>query len=514
VPVLAEGGAEATVQGQVLGTPAYMAPEQAEGRLDRLGPATDVYGLGAILYEVLCGRPPFAGSETTAVLRQVIHEEPARPRELAAGAPRALEAVCLKALAKEAGRRYGSAREVADEVQHWLAGEPVAAYREPWPARLARWARRHRTLVSSAAALLVTAVVGLGLGLAALEQERRRTANERDHKEEALRAETRARTLAMNALRKLTDDVVEQQLARRAQLTDEDRRFLRDIQRQYEEFAALPGEDAEQRAIRAEGHYRVGLVRARLGEGQEAEAAYREALGLYQHLAAEFPSRPKFRHDLAGCHGNLGNLLKDTGRPQEAAAAYADALAIQKQLAAEFPAVPNYRQELARTQGNLGIVLSSTGRPQQAEAAYRAALDIQKALAGDFPAVPSYSHLLAVTHTNQGILLRDTARPQEAEAAYRAALDILKPLVAVFPHVPEYHSDVGNTLDELAELARRRKDYHSARRLLEEAQPYLKKALDANPRHPFYREVFSDTRRVLGATLLVSFRQACMNHPG
>jgi tetratricopeptide (TPR) repeat protein len=183
-------------------------------------------------------------------------------------------------------------------------------------------------------------------------------------------------------------------------------------------------------------------------------------------------------------------------------ASYRAALGLYQQLTAEFPTVPNYRQELARTHSNLGTVLDRTGRPQQAEAAYRAALDVQKALAGDFPAMPSYRHLLAVTHTNLGILLRDTARPQEAEGAYRNALDILKPLVAVFPHVPEYHSDVGNTLDELAELARRRKDYPAARRLLEEAEPYLKKALEADPRHPFYREVYSDTRRVLGATLL------------
>src|SRR5205807_9123320 len=114
---------------------------------------------------------------------------------------------------------------------------------------------------------------------------------ERQKKDQALQAETRARTLAMGALRKLTDDVVEQQLARRTVLTDEDRRFLRDIQRQYEAFADLPGEDAEQRAIRAEGHRRVGLMRRGLGELKEAEVSYRQALALYQPLAADFPTR-------------------------------------------------------------------------------------------------------------------------------------------------------------------------------------------------------------------------------
>jgi serine/threonine protein kinase len=107
--------AEATVQGQVLGTPAYMAPEQAEGRLDQLGPATDTYGLGAILYEILAGKAPFRGPEAD-VLRQVIREAPDRPRSLVAGVPAALEAVCLKALAKKPADRYASARELAAEV--------------------------------------------------------------------------------------------------------------------------------------------------------------------------------------------------------------------------------------------------------------------------------------------------------------------------------------------------------------------------------------------------------------
>jgi tetratricopeptide (TPR) repeat protein len=116
--------------------------------------------------------------------------------------------------------------------------------------------------------------------------------------------------------------------------------------------------------------------------------------------------------------------------------------------------------------------------------------------------VPEYRRDLAQIHTNLGILLKDTGRPKEAEAAYRDALELQKALAAQLPNVPDHQNDVGNTLDEMAELARRRKDYPAARRLLEEAEPYLKKALDANPRHPFYREVYSDTRRVLAATLL------------
>jgi serine/threonine protein kinase len=119
VSLSGQGSRDETMAGQVLGTPAYMAPEQAEGRLDLLDARTDVYGLGAVLYEVLAGRPPFAGGETTAVLRRVVHDAPSPPRLAAPDTPRALEAVCLKALAKHPSERYGTAKELASEVQHW-----------------------------------------------------------------------------------------------------------------------------------------------------------------------------------------------------------------------------------------------------------------------------------------------------------------------------------------------------------------------------------------------------------
>jgi eukaryotic-like serine/threonine-protein kinase len=115
------GAADLTAEGQALGTPAYMAPEQAAGRLDLIGPRTDVYGLGAILYEILTGRPPFTGADTAEVLRQVREERPVPPRQLCPEAPPALEALCLRALAKRPEDRCAGAGELAQQVRHWLA---------------------------------------------------------------------------------------------------------------------------------------------------------------------------------------------------------------------------------------------------------------------------------------------------------------------------------------------------------------------------------------------------------
>jgi PAS domain S-box-containing protein len=117
--VVENGSVDLTVQGQAVGTPAYMAPEQARGQLDLLDCRTDVYGLGAILYEILTGQPPFLGNDALDVLRQVIEVEPRPPRELWPDVPASLEAICLRALAKEPGQRHPSAGELAQDVQQW-----------------------------------------------------------------------------------------------------------------------------------------------------------------------------------------------------------------------------------------------------------------------------------------------------------------------------------------------------------------------------------------------------------
>jgi serine/threonine protein kinase/formylglycine-generating enzyme required for sulfatase activity len=142
---------EGTRDGQVMGTPAYIPPEQATGRLDLVGPRSDVYGLGAILYEIIAGHPPFRGRDAAEILQAVVLTPPPRPFLSNPEAPPALEAVCLKALAKNPMDRYAEAADLAREVRLFLADEPVSAYREPLSKRARRWARRHRMLVNSTA---------------------------------------------------------------------------------------------------------------------------------------------------------------------------------------------------------------------------------------------------------------------------------------------------------------------------------------------------------------------------
>ncbi len=155
------GGSAETLPGSAMGTPAYMSPEQAEGDLDRLGPRSDVYSLGATLYCLLTGRPPFEGDDIGAILRGVQRGDFRPPRTIDPAIDRALEAVCLKATALKPEDRYGSCRALAEDIERWMADEPVSAWREPLSARARQWARHHRTGVTGAAVALLAGLIGL-----------------------------------------------------------------------------------------------------------------------------------------------------------------------------------------------------------------------------------------------------------------------------------------------------------------------------------------------------------------
>jgi serine/threonine protein kinase len=151
-----------TIAGSTLGTPAYMSPEQANGEIDRLGPTTDVFGLGTTLYHLLTGRAAFEGGPKE-VLEKVRRGEFSPPRSVRSDVPRALEAICLRAMQSNPEERYATVGELADDLERWLADEPVSAYREPFVVWVRRWARRHRTLVVAATAAMLLTATALGV---------------------------------------------------------------------------------------------------------------------------------------------------------------------------------------------------------------------------------------------------------------------------------------------------------------------------------------------------------------
>jgi tetratricopeptide (TPR) repeat protein len=168
-----------TKSGVIMGTPSYMAPEQAAGKGGLIGPATDVYALGAILYELLTGRPPFRAPTMVETLDQVRHQEPVSPRQLQPKTPRDLETICLKCLQKEPPKRYSSAEALAADLRRYLEGKPILARPVSAWERGIKWAKRRPAV---AALVVMSAVAVLGLGAFYFERLSRQEAMARDRK--------------------------------------------------------------------------------------------------------------------------------------------------------------------------------------------------------------------------------------------------------------------------------------------------------------------------------------------
>jgi serine/threonine protein kinase/tetratricopeptide (TPR) repeat protein len=467
---------------QLIGTPLYMSPEQAgQSGLD-VDTRSDIYSLGVLLYELLTGTTPFDKERLSQVgydeMRRIIREEePPKPsmristlaqaattvstnrkidsKQLSRLCRGELDWIVMKALEKDRNRRYETASGFAMDVQRYLADEAVQACPPSARYRFRKFVRRNKASVVAGSAILFCLVVGImgtsaGLVWAVRERDDKAKAliaetKEREAKEKALDAEKQARDRAMAALRTLTDEIVENQMARGTKLTEENKEFLRKTIKQFESFAAIAADDVESRAIRAEGYLRVGRMRDRLGESKEAETAYAAARDLYKGLADDFPDRPEFRQGLARSHNNLGALLLDTGRLKQAEEAFAAALALRSKLAADFPAEHDYRRELAGTHGNQGNLLKRMNRLREAERAYLAALALFKQLVGEFPKRREFRQELALSHDNMGMLLRDMGRGKEAAEAQAAGIAVQEQLVKDFPKRPELRQELANS---------------------------------------------------------------------
>src|SRR5262249_27941572 len=209
-----DGEPALTLSGARVGTPSYMAPEQVIGKPGTIGPATDVYALGAVLYEMLTGRPPFRGETVAETEREVIGDEPVSPSRLNPEVRRDLETICLKCLSKEPGRRYASAMAVAADLRRYEQGRPIQARRVSVPEQAWRWCRRNPAVAGLAAATFLAMAIGTAVstGLAirarrAVEAERAANAAERaaNAAEKEANAAAQAREAEMRAVLEFVD---------------------------------------------------------------------------------------------------------------------------------------------------------------------------------------------------------------------------------------------------------------------------------------------------------------------
>jgi eukaryotic-like serine/threonine-protein kinase len=493
-----------TQMGAAVGTPAFMSPEQAAGLLEELGPQSDVYSLGATLYHLLTGQAPFGGGDVSIILQKVRNGDFLPPRQVNKGVPPALDAICRKAMALRAEDRYPSAQALAGEIEHWLADEPVSVYREPWTARAARWARRHRTLVVASAVLLVSAVPGLTITTVLVSREQARTAEQRQL------AEANFQT-ALEAVDHMLTEVAQEQLAPEPRMEKKRLALLAQARTYYQQFLDQRGNEPGLRKEAALAHKRLGDIARLLGDYEQARAAYDQAVAMLASLAAEHPANPAYRFELSVSLDDLGEVWRRTSHPEKAADAYRRAVDLQKQLTTEDHDRPEYRKELARSQDNLGILLKDTQQPQGAEASFGAAIVLFRQLAADYPRNPEYRQHLARASLNLGPVLQGLGRPQEAEKVLQQAIALQTELADKDPTTPDYRYELGasyNNLGFLFESTRGQPQEAGYRPTLARAEAAYRQALDRYkrladdfPNVPVYRKELALTQNNLAIVL-------------
>jgi serine/threonine-protein kinase len=444
IPSQASGTAQ-TLPGSVLGTPAYMSPEQARGEPDRLDRRSDVYSLGVTLYFLLTNRAPFESGDVSGVLHAVQEGAFRSPRHLDPDLDRSLEAVCLKAMALYPQDRYDSARALADDIDRWLADEPVTARREPVSARVRRWARRNRTLVAGVAVLLVAATVALTAGAILLSRANARTELRR------LEAE-RNFELARDAVDRYYTRVSEDRLLNEPQMERLRRDLLETARDFYQKFVDEHRDDPRARADLGNAYLRLSQIASALGAFPDAIGHGKHAEASFATLAAEHPEVAEYRRLLSVSDNNMGNLYHATGRVGEAEAAYSRAQTSFAWLANERPEIVEHRRGLASSYNDLGNFYSATGRSGEAESSFRRAIEIDEKLAEEHPELTRSRRALAVTHSNLGVLYKNTGRATEAEVSYRRSIEIGERLSAEHPEVIEYGFDLAASHNNLGEL--------------------------------------------------------------
>jgi serine/threonine protein kinase/tetratricopeptide (TPR) repeat protein len=492
-----QGEAGLTVTGDLVGTLRYMSPEQALGQRTLVDHRTDIYSLGATLYELLTLEPAVPGSERLEVLRRIEREEPRRPRRLNPAVPPELQTIVGKAMAKHPAARYGTAQELADDLRRFLEDKPIRARRPTFGQVTAKWARRHRGIVVTAT---VAVLLGLVLGIAGLVIGYLRIRQEKTQAEADRQRADRNQALAMDALNRIYLRVAEQRFARDPHPRPEDRELLALALGFYQKLARENDHDPAVRQAVAEAYFRVGDIQKILGQPGPAKQAYERGLALREQRVAESPSDYGGRAALAAGYRSLANVLEKLGDRRAAVLHYRQALDLWVQLGTDFPEAPEARQMVASSHTDLGMFLAEDGAWAAAENHHRQAMTLRAQLATDYPTDLGHREGLGYSHWQLGNVMAATGRGAEAETHYRQALEIQARLVVDHPDVPHYRQQEALSACNLALLL--------AGRNADAARTYYQRALDLRgrlaaefPAIPEYRHELAEVEDKLGILL-------------
>ena len=381
-----------TREGVRLGTPAYMSPEQAAGRVQDVCTASDVFSLGATIYMLLTGRPPFDGRNFGEVLNNVLHCDFPLPRRVQKATPKPLEAICLKAMSLRPSDRYHSPLELAEDIDNWLADEPVSAWTEPLGLRTRRWIKRHRIVVASASAALFVGLLSLGIVVAIVSRANNdlRVANEHEvaAKSEAVENARVAQTqsaLALETLRVVVNDIQNKlKSVSAAQSVRQDllKTALDGLQKVASNLESQSKVDRQSMLA----HRELGDMFLQFGTGGElgstdsARQHYEKSFEIAKKLAAVDPDAPEAQRDLATAFSTLGDLNRELGASDRATEFYTESFRIRDKLKTAQPDDNEALRQLSLSFMRLGDLGRKSSQTEKALAFFQKALEQEQAL--------------------------------------------------------------------------------------------------------------------------------------
>jgi serine/threonine-protein kinase len=477
-----------TLTGARLGTPAYMSPEQAAGMLDRMGPASDVYSLGATLYYLLTGKTPFEGPDLPEVLSRVERGDFTPPRQVKPRVDAALESICLKAMAQDPTQRYATARALSDDVEHWLADEPVGAHREGLGVRLRRWGRRHRPLVAGLAGLLVMAVVALSAGTVLLGQANRRTSEQRDEaqrqRDEAQRQRDLARQnfdRARGAVNTFLTRFSEDRLLNQPGMQPLRKQLMAEALLYYQDFIKQRADDPSLQREMAEACRRAGEITGEIGSPDEAITVLEKGVALFEPLLTTAPDDRDLRMGLGRSYQMMGLCHLHAGRGESAERALRAAIALYAPLEASTPEVSEYGRRLGRCYDLLGVVGLVSGRYRDYEPYWDQAAEVLKRTIARHPDDVEARSQEARIYSNNGESLgaRDDRAGQVARL--RRAAEISRLLCQQDPDHPLVRRDLAMVLCNMGRAETAMGQLRAGERHIEEGDAVLRPILTNDP---------------------------------